>query len=147
MPILGSSNSAANKDVMAKIWTNGDTINCFSIKHCGKSRNCSLRAISPFPTMLSKPVCCWCVNESKPGVLKVLLTHSHTMTPFDTPGKQAFWKHCGKRRNCSIWAISPFPTVFSTHLHNFLPFSTNIKLSSAKCFRLEESKICCLVMG
>ena len=28
MPILGSSNSAANKDMMAKIWTNGDTITC-----------------------------------------------------------------------------------------------------------------------
>ena len=31
----------------------------------------------------------------------VILTHSHTMTPFDAPGKQAFWKQCGKRRNCS----------------------------------------------
>ena len=26
MPILGSSNSAANKDMMSKIWTNRDTI-------------------------------------------------------------------------------------------------------------------------
>ena len=26
MPILGSSNSAANKDMMSKTWTNGDTI-------------------------------------------------------------------------------------------------------------------------
>ena len=26
MPILGSSNSAANKDMMSKIWKNGDTI-------------------------------------------------------------------------------------------------------------------------
>ena len=26
-------------------------------------------------------------------------------------------KHCGKRRNCSFWAISPFPTVFSKDLH------------------------------
>ena len=26
MPILNSSSSAANKDMMAKIWTNGDTI-------------------------------------------------------------------------------------------------------------------------
>ena len=26
MPILGSSNSAANKDIRLKIWTNGDTI-------------------------------------------------------------------------------------------------------------------------
>ena len=29
------------------------------------------------------------------------LTHSHTMTPFDAPGKHAFWKYSGKRRNCS----------------------------------------------
>ena len=29
------------------------------------------------------------------------LTYSHTMTPFDAPGKQAFRKQCGKRRNCS----------------------------------------------
>ena len=26
MPILGFSNSAANKDMMSKIWTNGDTV-------------------------------------------------------------------------------------------------------------------------
>ena len=58
MPILGSSNSAVNKDMVAKIWTNGDKIVCLSRKHCGKRRNCSPRAISPFPTMFSKAVCC-----------------------------------------------------------------------------------------
>ena len=26
MPLLGSSNSTANKDMMSKIWTNGDTV-------------------------------------------------------------------------------------------------------------------------
>ena len=26
-------------------------------------------------------------------------------------------KHCGKRRNCSLRAISPFPTVFSKGLY------------------------------
>ena len=26
---------------------------------------------------------------------------------------QKGWKHCGKRKNCSLRAISPFPTVFS----------------------------------
>ena len=36
MPILGSSNSAANKDMMLKIWTNGNTITLLSRKHCGK---------------------------------------------------------------------------------------------------------------
>ena len=40
-----------------------------------------------------------------------------------------------------------FPTLFSTHLENFLPFSSNLKLSSAESFRLEESKICRLGEG
>ena len=31
-------------------------------------------------------------------------------------------KHCGKRRNCSLQAISPFPTVFSKDL-----FSRGVK--------------------
>ena len=78
--------------------------------------------------------------------VKCTLTHSQTTTPFDAPWKQAFWKHCRKRRNCS-WAISPFPTVFSTRLDNFLPFSSNLTLSSANSFSLEESKIYRLVMG
>ena len=40
-----------------------------------------------------------------------------------------------------------FPTVFSTLLENFLPFSSNLKLSSANSFNLEESKICRLEKG
>ena len=39
-----------------------------------------------------------------------------------------------------------FP-VFSTRLDNLLPFSSNLKLSSANSLSLEESKICHLVMG
>ena len=58
MPIIGSSNSAANEDMMAKIWTKRDTYICLYRKHCGKRRNCSLRAISPYATMLSKAVYC-----------------------------------------------------------------------------------------
>ena len=84
-------------------------------------------------------------DEAKHLLFGKELTHSLTMTPFDIPGKQAFWKHCGKRRNCS-WAIFPFPTVFSTCLDYFLPFSSNLKLSSANSFSLEESKICHLVL-
>ena len=37
-------------------------------------------------------------------------------------------------------AISPFPTVFSASLENFLPFSSNLKLSSANSFSLEVAK-------
>ena len=46
---------------------------------------------------------------------------------------QVFWKYCWKRRNCLWRAISPFPTLFSIHLENFLPFLLNLKLSSANC--------------
>ena len=68
MPILRSSNSVGNKNMMSKIWINGDTIIWLSRKHCEKRRNCSLRAISPFPTMFSKTVCCWCIKISVYGV-------------------------------------------------------------------------------
>ena len=68
------------------------------------------------------------------------------MTPFDAPGKQAFWKQSEKEKLLAT-SISPFTTVFSTHLDNFLPFSSNLKLLSANSFSLEEFKICRLVTG
>ena len=40
-----------------------------------------------------------------------------------------------------------FPTVFSSLLENFLPFSSKLKMSSAKSLSLEESKICRLEEG
>ena len=36
---------------------------------------------------------------------------------------QVFLKHCGIRRNCSLPATSPFPTMFSNLLENFLQTS------------------------
>ena len=75
------------------------------------------------------------------------LTLSRTSSSFYVSAVQVFWKHRGKRRNCSLRAISPFPTVFSTHLENFLPFLWNFRLSSANSLRLEESKICRLGKG
>ena len=75
------------------------------------------------------------------------LTLSQTCPGFYVSAVQVIWKHSGKKRNCSSRAILPFSTVFSTHLTNFLPFSSNLKLSSAKSFSLEESKICPLGKG
>ena len=40
-----------------------------------------------------------------------------------------------------------FPTVFSTHLENFLPFPSNLKLLSTNSFNLEDTKICRLGKG
>ena len=65
------------------------------------------------------------------------------MTPLTPFGNKPFENTRGKGEI----AISTFPTVFSTRLDNFLPFSSNLKLSSANSFSSEESKICHLVMG
>ena len=55
-----------------------------------------------------------------------------SINPFSNkPWFLRVWKQCGKRRNCSWRTISPFPAVFSTRLEKFLPFSYNLKLSSA----------------
>ena len=43
---------------------------------------------------------------------------------------------------CSLPAISPFLTMFSTHLEIFMPFLSNLVLSSANSFNLEDSGIC-----
>ena len=53
---------------MSKIWTNSYTITWWCRKHCGNRRNCLLLAISPFPTMFSNTVCCWCIKMSIDGV-------------------------------------------------------------------------------
>ena len=57
-----------------------------------------------------------------------LLTLSQISPAVYVSALQIFWKHCGKRTNCLLQAISPFPTVFSTILENFLLFSSNLKL-------------------
>ena len=57
------------------------------------------------------------------------------------------YENTGKRTDCSKRAISPFPTVFSTLSKNFLPFFSNVKLSSSNSYSLEVSKICCLGKG
>ena len=63
---------------------------------------------------------------------KKTLTHSHTLTPFDWSGKEAFGKHCGKMRNCLY-------KQFLLLLQCFLPYQRQ-KLSSLL------HSICCLGM-
>ena len=92
-----------------------------------------------------EPKICSCEKES---IIKSSLFNSFPNKPCFSHicSTEVFRKHCGKRRNCLLRAISPFPTVFSTHLE-FLLFSLNLKLLSANSFSLEESKICCLGKG
>ena len=73
------------------------------------------------------------------------------VNPF--PNKPWFLHICSANLLKTLWekekllAISPFPTVFSNHLENFLPLSSHLKLSAANSLNLEESKIYCLGKG
>ena len=63
------------------------------------------------------------------------------MTSFNSPAQQAFYKTLWEKEKLLVTSNFSLPTVFSTHLENFLLFSPNLKLSSADCFNLELSKI------
>ena len=62
MSVLHSSNSAANKDMVSKYDKWGYNY-LTELKIMWKRRNCSLRAISPFPTMFSKVMLLMCQDE------------------------------------------------------------------------------------
>ena len=63
------------------------------------------------------------------------------------PNKPWFLRVCSpsplktlwKKENLLVTSIFSFPPVFSTLFENFLPFSSNLKLSSANSLSLEES--------
>ena len=52
--------------------------------------------------------------------------------PQTSPGFMCLqYKSIKNTMNNGEIAISPLPTKFSTHLENYVPFSSNLKLSSA----------------
>ena len=50
------------------------------------------------------------------------LSHYHTTAQFDALKIYSCEKHCEKRRNCLLKAISPFLTMFSTLYGTFFLF-------------------------
>ena len=90
-------------------------------KQFGKRRKCRLPAFSPLPMMFSKGF-----FPKQALVFKCL----HYKSFENALGKGEIG--CNKQ-------FLLFP-VFFTHLENFLPFSSNMKLSSSNSFSLEESR-------
>ena len=63
------------------------------------------------------------------------------MTHFDALKMYSCAKHCEKRKNCLVQAISPFFTMFSTLYGTYFSFEIHFKMYSAICFNLDQSKI------
>ena len=54
MPILGSSNSAANKDIMSETWTNGDALSDWVENMVGKGEIAGYEQFLLFPQCFQK---------------------------------------------------------------------------------------------
>ena len=93
-----------------KIWRKWQKVIQPGRKHCGKRKNCSLRAISLFPQCfqkscfpgVSKGVIVWKWVKLNTGYLADInkLTLSQTSPGFNVSVVRVQGKHCGKRRNC-----------------------------------------------
>ena len=74
-------------------------------KHCGKRRNCPLRAISHFPTVFSKSCTADTKNQGLFG--KGLNRNNQTLHPFHR--RFAFWDHKNDRKYiCMPFVRMPF---------------------------------------
>ena len=109
-------------------------------KQCGKRRNCSLRAISPFPTVFSKGLLprgikrCHCVGMGLNNYC-ITFTFAHTVfqrlllslfikvNPF--PNKSWFLCVCSTILLKILEKGKIAPTVFFTCLENFLPLNSS----------------------
>ena len=129
-----------------------------------KRRNCSWWAISPFSTAFStllenfplflsnvellsavfKFGRVWNLLFGK-GLTKLILYH--TMPCFNGPLKEAFWKHCEKRRKCWLPAFSPFPMFFTLPINNFKFWVTFFFYRLQMLPNWISLKFCHLLMG
>ena len=75
------------------------------------------------------------------------LTLSQTSPGFYMSAVQVFENTVGKGEIARNEQFLHFPPCFLPVWRAFCHFLSNLKLSSANSFSLEESKICCLVMG
>ena len=99
--------------------------------------------------LLSLQVCIQCIffeqykSQKQSTVSTLNYFHPFSNKPWflrfsDTSLLKTLWE----KEKLIVTSNFSFPTVFSTHLANVLPFSPHLKLSSANSFSLEEFKIC-----
>ena len=136
-----------------QIWWKWQKVLQTGWKHCGKWRNCLLRAISPFPSVFSKYLCCRHINTrervkpkstgwvyaafqgqflAKQQIFTLVQPKCDKIDEFFCVSLGR--KHSGKRRKCCLPAFSPFPILFST-----ASLAKPVKLSH-KCTKLENRR-------
>ena len=74
--------------------------------------------------------------------LSTVFLRKSNVVVFTCLQKNSFKNTVGKGEIAHNEQFLLFPTVFSTVMENSLPFSSNLKFSSANSFSLDESNIC-----
>ena len=99
-----------------QIWRKWQKVIQMGRKHCGKRKNCSLRAISPFPTVFSNSLFprgikrCHCVGMGLVTFEESLnLTLYHRIQSFNNTGEEGHHKHCRKNVSFYISTFNSFP--------------------------------------
>ena len=126
-----------------QIWRKWQKVTQMGRKLCVKRRNCSLRAISPFHTVISKGLfprgikTCHCVGMGyslqllgatlfkcdKPWIPdSISLTFAQISPCFYVSVVQVFRKHSGKQEIAQKEQFLHFPQCFLAFLKNFSPF-------------------------
>ena len=109
------------------IWRKWQRVIQTSRKHCGKRKNCSLRAIYPFPTVFSKGLFprgvkrCLCWNGLTLNLLQVTLFFFFVMqkTIFENIAAEGKFVHKG-----AIFALAKIQ-IFNIYVFNLNPFPYN----------------------
>ena len=110
----------------------------------GKELN---RCIVILATFIMLPALAFNLDPAKILLFSTGLTLSQISPCFYESAGQVLENTVGKGEIARKEQFLLFPTVFFTLFENFLPFSSNLKLSSAKTLNLEQLKICRLGMG
>ena len=99
-------------------------------KQCGKRRHCWSAALLLFPLCF------------KMLFTQCSLTHYHTMLHFDTLKIYSCGKHCEKRRNCLLQAISPF-LIMCSNLYgtSYAPLQRSGGIVLCKCLSVSRPSL------
>ena len=76
-------------------------------------------------------------DSSYLGVFSKRLTFYHTITTFNTSGKESFWKHHRKGENAGKQHFLLFPQCFQPYQRQKIIILSTLILSSANAFNLE----------
>ena len=110
-------------------WENADTQHFFCFPQCllachGKKSSFWIFHLQMLSIWTSLKFCClvksWPFPKRQNLDSSKLKEFADDILKFDINGRKfSKWVEntVGKKRNCSLWAISPFPTVFSKHLY------------------------------